>query len=228
MKNLFTICLMLLITFASAQITNNRGASSISDGFTSSQVAAKGSPFFLKSWSKGNVVDQNGKFLDQTQLIYNTYNNQLFFRKNDNEDPKLVDGNTFPGFVLNHDNNTYIFSKISSSEFVDTKQKTKYYCIANPPYRKVIVEYSSDFKDPNASGWQSSRYNNKGGEFDQDTNVFVMNKYDKYEEVKLNKSSVLNFFADKKDEIKKYLKDNNIKLKEPADLVPVVKYYYSL
>ena len=61
-----------------------------------------------------------------------------------------------------------------------------------------------------------------------DTKYYILNKNKKYEEVKLKEKSLLKVYKDKKDQLSKYIKTNNIDIDSPEDMVPLVEYYLSL
>lgn len=53
-------------------------------------------------------------------------------------------------------------------------------------------------------------------------------KSDKFSNLKLNKSSVLNYLDDKRDLIKKYVNSNNLSYSNEIDVVKILNYYISI
>lgn len=229
MKKHLILCLLGLAQISAAQITSNRGTANMNDGLSLRQTDVKGSPFFIEDWSMGTIIDTDGSFKENKTLIYNVYNNNLFLKTGDREkDYIALQLENIAGFILYNKDKTksFVFSKIKGVQFQDLKDTDKFYLQVSPKDNKVIIEPLKIFKDPNSSGWVSSRYNNKAGEFNDITKVYVLARDNKYHKISLKEKSLLTLFKDKKEAISNYIKKNNIKIKEAVDLVPIVAYYY--
>jgi hypothetical protein len=151
-------------------------------------------------------------------MLLKKLNTLLFF------DPKS--SNSFDYIDSADKTQSFVFTKISENMFEDSKDDEKFYEQASPQSKKVIVEHLKIFKDPNASGWTSSRYNNKGGEFNDISKVYVLAKDGIYYNISVKEKSLLSLFKDKKDELEDFIKNKNIKIKDAIDLVPIVEFYH--
>lgn len=230
MKKLLTI-LGILIFSVSLTAQNDKGTTSLSDGYKMQRGGTKGHPFVSDDFKIGYGVFENGELSNAQLFNYDIHGNNLTYKINADADIMVLNENSFVGFILKAEHPTEedrIFTKIQASEFAKDKGETKYYEIAKAPSRKVIIEHIKEFKDPNASGWASSSTNTKSAEYELKTNVYVLNKAGKYEEVKLKKRAILKTFQDKKSQLSQYIDKNRIDFDEAKDIVDLVEYYHEI
>jgi hypothetical protein len=232
MRKIFLLVVLLFnISNSWSQIRNGQGTSSMGDGLFMSQGDVKGSPFFLEGWTKGTVYKDDGEFKDNQELVYNLFNNTLFLKIGIGlNDHMALTTKDISKFILYDNNGTksYLFLKIEAEKFNDNKKNIFFYEAVDPKSDKVIIEHSKTFSDPNSSGWQSSRYNNKAGEFKDLTKVYVLNKNLKYEKVNPNENAILKLFKENRKQIEEFIDSKGIKIRQASDLVAIVEYYHSL
>ncbi len=232
MRKIFLLVVLLFnISNSWSQIRNGQGTSSMGDGLFMSQGDVKGSPFFLEGWTKGTVYKDDGEFKDNQELVYNLFNNTLFLKIGIGlNDHMALTTKDISKFILYDNNGTksYLFLKIEAEKFNDNKKNIFFYEAVDPKSDKVIIEHSKTFSDPNISGWQSSRYNNKAGEFKDLTKVYVLNKNLKYEKVNPNENAILKLFKENRKQIEEFIDSKGIKIRQASDLVAIVEYYHSL
>ena len=234
MKKIAIILCILTAFVANSQ--NNSGTSTLNGGFRINTKTMKAHPFLLNEWVIGQLVDYNGKLSERKLLNYDLVNNNPTYKTSkDQKDIMTIDSSPYSGFVLVDKNQKkYLFSKIDGSAFKKTKKETKFYQLINAPSKKIILESRKKLKDPNASGWYSSSGGNntsrstEAATYNLLKTLYVLNKAGEYVKVKLSASSVAKALKSKKKEIRRYIKQNNIKIKKAEDLIPVVEYYYSL
>lgn len=226
MKYLFYTILILIPLNLLAQNPVNSG--NLNDGFKIMRGDSKTNPFLTEEWHVGYGIYENGNTTRPQKMNYDIHGNNLVYQtSNSNEVMKLLDQD-FTGFILKGNNEEYLFTKIKGNQFDKEKNADKYYRIVKAPSRKVIVEFEKDLDDPNNSGWQSSNQNTRNPEYELKTSYYVLRKDGKYEEVKLKNKSLLKIFEDKEDQLKNYLKTNQIDIETPEDLLRVTEYYYSI
>ena len=228
-KKILPFYAFLLVMTISAQSYDNSG--NIGSGSKFAIDNENGNPFLMNDWYEGNLVKNDGTLTDKMFLNYQIVDGFLTFLKMDGDQKtflKLNDAD-YKGF-MNKDksNRTYLYTTISGSEFDKSKKEDKFYQLIDPPTNKIIVENRKTFDDPNAGGWGSTTNTTKRGSYKAESTTYVLNKEGKFEKVKLNNSGIQRVFKDKKNEIKAFMKQKNIKISEPQDLILVVKYYYSL
>lgn len=207
---------------------NTVGSGNLTDGFKIMRGDTKGTPFLTEEWYVGYGIFENGETSRPQKMNYDIHGNNLVYQTGGSDNIlKLLDSG-FEGFILKGKENDFLFSKINGDQFEKPKKETKYYKIVKAPSRKVIVEFKKELDDPNASGWTSSTQNTKSAEYEMETNYYVLNPGNKYEEVKLKKNSVLKVFKNKKKELESYIQKNDLDLDNPEELVELVEYYYTL
>lgn len=229
MKKISFIIAFLTAVSGFSQSSNN--TNSFGDGFRIGLEAQGGHPFLVNDWYTGNLVKNDGSVTGKTLLNYHLIDNLLVSMNmvNGEKTFKELNINDYSGFVITDDkNNVQIYSKIEGSKFDKNKNESKFYLIVSAPTKNVILEITKSFKDPNASGWNSSTNTTKRGAYKERTQAYVLNKSGKYEKIKLSNNGVLKVYKDKKKELKEYITKNNIDIKEPKDLIQTVAYYYSL
>jgi len=229
MKKITTL-LMLVAGVLSITAQNVRATSNINDGFNINRKNTNGHQFLLDDWVIGYMVDNNGNLSEKKLLNYDIYNYNPTYKLGQNQkDILVIDRNLFSGFVLTDaENRQYIFSKINGDQFEDSKKEDVFYQLINAPKKNIILESTKKLKDPNASGWSSSRDNTLSAKFVLKTTAYVLDKNNKYVKVKFSSSSIANAFSDKKKEIKDFIKKQKLKIDDEYDLIPIVDYYYSL
>lgn len=227
-KFLTTILIVFSIITVNAQ-SNNR-SSNISDGFNINRKNAKGHQFLLDNWVLGYLVSNDGKLSEKMLLNYDIhYNNPTSKTSNEMKDIVVIDKNLYSGFVLVDANeNKYIYTKIGRDKFSRKKKEDKYYQLIDAPNKNILLETSKKLKDPNASGWTSSRDNTLSASFVMKTQYYVLNKDKVYVKTKLSSGSVAKALKDQKKVIQSYIKQNKLKFKNVNDLIKVMNYYNSL
>lgn len=207
---------------------NTVGSGNLTDGFKIMRGDTKGTPFLTEEWYVGYGIFENGETTRPQKMNYDIHGNNLVYQTAGSDNIlKLLDAG-FEGFILKGKDNDFLFSKIKGDRFDKPKRETKYYQIVKAPSRKVIVEFKKELDDPNATGWTSSTQNTKSAEYEMETNYYVLNPSNKYEEVKLKKNSVLKVFKNRKKELESYIQKNDLDLETPEELVDLVEYYYTL
>jgi len=231
MKKIKNFVVSAILIFSLSSLVNAQtslGSSNLADGVKVMRSNRNSTPFLMKEFKVGYGVYENGEMTTPQKINYDAYGNSLVYKDaGSGQTLKMLDSQ-FVGFIIKSEEGDVIFAKIEGNEFDKTKEDQRYYQLASPPSKAVIIEYKKEFDDPNANGWTSSQNNTKTGEYDMDTKYYILNKNKKYEEVKLKEKSVLKVYKDKKDKIEKYIEDNNIDIESAADMVPVVEYYLSL
>jgi len=229
MKKYITILILSVAVVGFAQ--GDRGTSDIAHGIKLRKDNFKGHAYLLNDWVSGFAVDLNGKLTEEKLLNYDIYQNKLTFkRETASDDIMVITTSSYSGFMLtdSESKRDYLFTKLDGNQFRKAKKQTKFYEIVSAPSKNVILESVKILKDPNASGWSSSRLTTKNAEFVMKTYVYVLDSNNKYSKVGISRGSLLKVFKDKKKEISNFMKQNNITINEAADMVAVVEHYHSL
>ena len=229
MKKYITILFLTVAIVGYSQ--GDRGTSDLKHGIKLRKDNFKGHGYLLNDWVSGFAVDLNGKLTEEKLLNYDIYQNKLTFKKETaSDDIMVITTSSYSGFMLSDEktDKNYLFTKLEGNKFKKPKKVTKFYEIVSAPSKNVIMESVKILKDPNASGWSSSRLTTKNAEFALKTYTYVLDANNKYAKVSVSKGSLLKVFKDKKKEVSEYIKSNNISINDPSDMVAVVDFYHSL
>lgn len=228
-KKTLSVCALLLAFNITAQTFDNSG--NISSGTQFAIDSENGHPFLMNDWYEGTLVKNDGTLTDKMFINYQVVEGFLTFMKMEGDKKtflKISDAD-YKGFMLKDANNQmYLYTKIKGTDFDKEKNENRFYQIIDPPTNAIIVETTKTFDDPNAGGWGSTTTTTKRGSYKSSSNTYVLNKDGKYEKVKLNNRGIERVYSDKKSEIRAFMKQRKIDVKEAKDLILVVKYYTSL
>lgn len=225
----YYIILIAISLYSTTMIGQNpTNSGNLSDGFRITRSSPKGNPFLSSEWYVGYGINEDGSTTRPQQMNYDIHGNNLVYKTGTNgETMKLID-DSFKGFILKNKNSELLFSKINGDKFEREKRQTRYFQILSPPSQFVIIEYTKDLNDPNASGWTSSKDNTLSSEYDLNTKYYVLNDENLYTEVKLKRNSILRALKEKKDELKAYITSNKLDFDSEMDLVQLMQFYHSL
>jgi len=229
MKKISFIIAFFIAFTGLSQSSNN--SNSFGSGFRLGIESEEGHPFLINDWYNGNLVKNDGTLTGKILLNYHLVDNLLVTMQMENGEKNFhkLNTNDYTGFVITDDKNkVYIYTKLEGTQFTKKKKENKFYLIVSEPNKNVIIEIKKSFKDPNASGWSSSTNTNKRGSYKEKTQAYVLNNSGKYEKVNPSNNAILKIYKDKKNELKQYITDNDIKIKEPVDMIKIVEYYHSL
>ena len=183
------------------QFNNNIGqAAKIYNGFvyTNYDSGIQGNPYLdeLNSWQTGSV-DYDGQVFEGVSMQYDIYADQVIVSLANNLGPMRLISDKVTGFDLHH----HHFVRIASS---DLGVKSGFFDQLYGGRSQVVNKIA---KALIASSGQSrtERYFQPVQDYHQ---YFIMK--DKHYHHVDELGSVLNLFKDKKKELKKYIKDNNI------------------
>jgi len=184
----YYIILIAISLYSTTMIGQNpTNSGNLSDGFRITRSSPKGNPFLSSEWYVGYGINEDGSTTRPQQMNYDIHGNNLVYKTGTNgETMKLID-DSFKGFILKNKNSELLFSKINGDKFEREKRQTRYFQILSPPSQFVIIEYTKDLNDPNASGWTSSKDNTLSSEYDLNTKYYVLNDENLYTEVKLKR-----------------------------------------
>jgi len=219
-------CMSLTVFGQSANNSNSFGS-----GFRLAMDEVDGHPFLINDWYQGNLVKNDGSVTEKMPLNYNLLENAVATTKMLNGQKTYVKLNNadYSGFMITDDkNNVHLYKKILGPEFTKAKKEDKFYLIVDAPNNSILLETNKKFKDPNASGWSAATTTNKRGKYVESTEVYVKTSKGTFSKVKLNNKDITKVLDDKGKELKDFIASKKLKIKEAADLIPVMTYYRTL
>ncbi len=178
-----------------------------------------GSPFLDEEWQEGVLTNEEGVVIKGLTYRYNVYGNQMQFKK---DDEVFSIGAPQKVIKLVIQGREFIYDKFYNYKNVETD----FFEVAYNGECKLLIRREAAIKP--------AKYyttHNVGNQKDKIiiNKVFYSKKGEEPAKVlRLTKRAVLNVFEDKRVEMEKYMKDNDLKAKNYLDLVKMFNYYNSL
>ena len=172
----------------------------------------KGTPFFKNGWYKGKISTENGKDMEFL-MAFNEQKNELYVVEDPNKDAITIKPEAFT--IAGHH-----FSQFNKA----------YFEVIYIGKNTVLKEHSCTLNSNSAvekTGYEvSGGVGEYEGEFVKSSKYFTLKQE---EVVQLPKGkNLLKLFDNKKIEVDKFVKENNINLKSENGIVSIFKYYDSL
>lgn len=178
----------------------------------------KGTPLYGNAWFTNGTIFVDG-LLTKGTLAYNLVNNEVQFSLADVSKALTVKPDSF---IVNN----IKFSKLKKK--YNGSFMGYYQSVFNKNNLQLYRQYSSNYR-PAVTG-QKTGYemavNEYEGTYAKSTSLYLA-LADDWMEIKLNKSVFKNF-ADKKDAVEKYAKENNLNVKKEIDLIQILLHYSTL
>jgi hypothetical protein len=172
----------------------------------------KGTPFFKNGWYKGNISTETGKSMEFL-MAFNMQKNELYVVEDPNRDAITIKPESFT--IAGHH-----FSQFNKA----------YYEVIYISKTIILKEHSCTLNGNGSvekTGYEASGgVNDYEGEFVKSSKLFILKQE---EVVQLPRGKqLLNIFGNKKTDVEKFVKENNINLKAENGIVSAFKYYDSL
>ncbi|AUD02522.1 hypothetical protein [Spirosoma pollinicola] len=188
----------------------------------------RGTPYFLPEWIKGRVEMNAGQNYTNVPLKFNAYQQQLvLLRTWAGNDSIIVDATQVKRFTLtNADGQTYLFERLPMAKTNDQALKDGYFLVLyegkNVLLKRIAKTFKpADYKNPYANDVRYDAF--------RDAYSYYLLKPDQtLTKVKLSDKSIIDALGDRKDELKAFVKQENLYFKTDNDAVTLVKKYDSM
>jgi hypothetical protein len=239
MKNLTRILSSLLFSFiistlAAQPISGNDaqenlyklGGTEASTGvvrkFDNRYEGVKGSPFWFDSWAAGTVILENDQQIENVQLKYNAYEDELIVNKL-NDGAYYLPKKSVKSFLLQDQTSK---KNISFIKYIHPKKNTEsqYYrviftgSINLVEYMKVVFE-KADFEGGYSNDKRYDEFKKYPGYYYYSKSLLIPQK------LKLNPKAISRIFPAQRDRVKKYIIDNRLDCANEKDLRQIFEYY---
>jgi hypothetical protein len=185
-----------------------------------------GTPYLNPEFMFGNVRIKDGSEM-QTLLRYNIYNQTLevILEKDTLE---LVRAFSLEDFTLN--NRKFVYRLYTAEEFGKTFLAADYFEVLAESGKLELLRQHKMVVETNIA---ISNYMGGIGDgrdyFVHRTDLYLMDHRDKsIRKLDTGKRDFLSLFGEKKDEIRSYIREENLKLSKEEDLIRIINYYNSL
>lgn len=183
----------------------------------------KGTPFYFNSWTKGNIETVDGRHIENLQLKYNAYEDELIMNK-PKEGAIYLQKEIIRSFSLIDTNTEVHFVK-----YKHPKKETehKFYRLIFKGSIILIEDLKVVFEKANFQGGYSQ--DKRFDEFKKYPAFYYYNDSNAYpKKLKTTPSGVSKIFSNHSYEIKKYIADQNLNCKNESDLMKIFIYYQKL
>lgn len=188
----------------------------------------RGTPYFLPEWTKGQIEMTAGQNYTNVPLKFNAYQQQLMLLRTwSNNDSIVVDAGQVKRFILkNNDGQTYLFARLPTAKTSDQSLKDGYFLVLyegkNALLKRVAKTFKpADYKNPYAN---DVRYD----AFRDAFSYYLLKPDQTLTKIKLSDKSLIDALGDRKDELKAFVKQENLYFKTENDAVTLVKKYDSM
>jgi hypothetical protein len=181
----------------------------------------KGHPYFINQWLKGTLVSKKGKKTDYLIKFCN-YTDDVYTRSSETSDSLLANKTLISEFTITDEaGKTYLFRKLppnllphNKKEFFQVLYESEKYKVLALRKKNVV---KADYKDPYSSGKPYDLITDY-------SEVFLQKSDQTIQEIKGGQKAVIKLIGADADKLKEFIKQNDLKVKEEADLVRLIEY----
>jgi len=193
----------------------------VGDGLKIPESKLEGTPYLWDSYKSGKLLLKENKLIKNFEFNYNVYNNRIEFKKNGElmaiDDPSKID------MIVYDQNKVLEYKKYRNKKnstkaafmrlLVDGKVKLykKFECqLLEPNYNEALMVGDKDYQLKH------------GHSFYMQKDEGVLNK------IKVRKRKILKYLGDKKNEVRQFIKENNLDVDKEYDLQKIFIFYNNL
>ena len=193
--------------------------------FDNRYEGVKGSPFYFDNWVKGSIILGNGQKTENLSLKFNAHENELLMNQSKTRAVYIPKEKINSFSLFNPETNQeVIFQNLPHHKKAD--QTHFYKLLFNGEvslYEDIIVVFEK-------ADYQGGYSNDKTfDEFKRYSNYYYISEPDsEFHKLKMTSSGISKAFPNHSAEIKKFIKREDINLKNEKDLVKVFNYHQQL
>lgn len=191
---------------------------------TTNSEEIDGNQFYKDKWVPGKVIMPNSKTTESILMNYNSYTDQLVFVQNDVYkvfDPKYIKGFMF---IDGEGNAEEVFVTGEKNKKYDIKESTPLRVIYNGDV-KLFARHVTKFRN---SGTRDPFGNKASKEYKEQVYYFLKLEDGSYKRVKLSTKDVIKHLGEKKDNLKDFTKEKNIKGRNEQEIFWLLEHFDSL
>ncbi|MBD2755000.1 hypothetical protein [Spirosoma validum] len=188
----------------------------------------RGSPYFLPEWNKGQIEMIAGQNYKDVPIKFDAYRQHLILlRTRVSSDSIIVNADQVKSFQFaTNDGQFYVFRRYPTAKTADGSLREGYFLVLyqrKSALLKRIVKTlrKADYKNPYSS---DTRYD----EFRTVVSYYLLKPDQRLVKVKLSDKTLEDALGDHKDELKAFVKQENLSFKNENDAIQLVKKYDSL
>ncbi len=180
----------------------------------------KGSPFLFDDWKKGNVLLKTKERIDSVLIKYNLYADMLQVKVDEQEYQFNIDVMEFllPDPVSKE---TALFR--SGFNPVAGMNEKSFYQVLYDGKTKLLVKYKKLITSE-----LTSTPGVKAKVFEDQKLYFILTASGRMEKIRKKNKGILDLLDGKKEELKKMVETNKLKLADDEEIIKILEYYDSL
>ena len=182
-------------------------------------AGVSGNPYFIKDWSDGVIRFTSGKVTDKFKLKFNAAQNRLIIQFNG---AAFAAESRIQEFVMYTKNkkDSFLFKKgFPKTERGDNE--TFYLVLERGPATLLRLATKDIVQEKELIDAKVSRHY-------QDVDLFFLLRDGVMHKVDTDNNPVQNILSDRRDELKNFIKEQQLKMRTQEDMVKVVRKYNSL
>jgi hypothetical protein len=187
----------------------------------------RGTPYFLPEWNKGQIEMVAGQHYKEVPIKFDAYRQHLILlRPQSGNDSIIVNASQVKSFQFkNSDGQVYTFRRIPTAKTDDEVLKEGYFLVLyqdkSALLKRILKTFKpADYKNPYSNG---IRYD----EFRNAVSYYILKPDQTLEKVKLSDKSIIEALGAHADELKAFVKQNNLGGKTENDAIQIVQKYDS-
>ncbi len=227
-KKIITLLLPCMLTVAYKQTYAQQPGvnfSANSEGLTVNGDLYKdmnGSPYLFNDWVKGNIQLEDGTIYNNLNLKYDQVRELLIFLADDNTSKRF--SAPVKAFTLTNadDKDWPRITFRNGFKAIDGGNEKTYYEVLADGNTLLLKRTEKKIVDERAPGSLIVSKQISA------TTKYYISSNNRISKIKKDKKSVLEVLGNKQSDLETYIKNNNLNLKEDADLIRLIEYYNTL
>ncbi|MDB5240238.1 MAG: hypothetical protein JWP57_863 [Spirosoma sp.] len=188
----------------------------------------RGTPYFLTDWTKGQIEMVAGLNYTNVPLKFNAYQQQLvLLRTWAGNDSILIDASQVKKFTLNSsDGQTYLFKRFPLAKTGDQTLISSYFLVLYEGKTALLKRITKTFRQADYKNPYSIdvRYDSFRDAF----SYYLLKSDQTLTKLKLSGKSIIDALSDRQDELKAFVKQENLNFRTENDAILLLKRYDSL
>jgi hypothetical protein len=188
----------------------------------------RGTPYFLPDWAKGQIEMVAGLNYTNVPLKFNAYQQQLvLLRTWAGNDSIIVDAGQVKKFTLkSNEGQTYLFKRFPLAKTGDQTLQNGYFLVLYEGKTALLKRITKTFKQADYKNPYSIdvRYDSFRDAF----TYYLLKSDQTLTKFKLSGKSIIDVLGDRQDELKTFIKQENLNFKTDNDAILLLKRYDSL
>ncbi len=181
-----------------------------------------GSPFLEKELQNGTIILNDDRKVENVLIRYNAYEDALLYQI-EKDQITMLDPPVIKGFEFQPNDRNVKFISIS---FIEGKKH--FYEVIYDGKSTLVVRHQIKLTKKTNNAGSYGANDMQGSAFKKLETYFLMDATGKIFEISLTKKSLTSALGSHEEELKAFIKENKLKVREKIDLATLLEYYDSL